>query len=73
MGIAVRTSVRGGRAPAASLVASAVDDDAGQDECHARDADHVRPVGGHECLVCVVVDRAEVDHDVEHAANGHER
>jgi hypothetical protein len=75
MGIAVWASLCG-RAPAAGLVAGgAVDDDASQDEGHARDADQVRRVGGRECLclVRVVVDRAEMDHDVHDPAHGHQR
>jgi hypothetical protein len=72
MGIAVRASL-GGRATAASLVARAVDDDARQDECHARDSDQVRPVRRHEGLVRVVVGRAEVDDDVHEATHDHQR
>jgi hypothetical protein len=72
MGIAVWASL-GGRVTAASLAASAVDDDARQDECHARDPDHVRCMRRHEAVVCVVVDRADVDDDIQDAAHGHQR
>jgi hypothetical protein len=72
MGIAVWTSMVG-RAPAAGLVAGAVDDDTRQDESHARDADQVRRVLRDEAGVRVVVDRAEVDHDVQDTAHGHQR
>jgi hypothetical protein len=69
MGMAVRTSMVG-RARAA-MAADAVDDDARQDEGHACDADEVRDVLRREPPVNVVLDRAEVDHDVEHAPDGH--
>lgn len=72
MGIAVRASL-GGRASAALVVASTVQDEARQDESHARDADHVCAVRGEHCAVRVVVDRAEVDDEVQDAARGHQR
>lgn len=71
MGMAVRASLAG-RAPAAGGVADAVRDDAGQDEGHARDADHVRRMLGCEALVNVVVDLGEMDRDVQDAADSHE-
>jgi hypothetical protein len=69
MGIALETSKRG---VAAAVVADAVSDHARQDECHARDADHVRRVLRDECLVCMVIDGSEVDDDVKRAARGHQ-
>jgi hypothetical protein len=71
MGMAVRASLVG-RAPAAGGVADAVRDDAGQDEGHARDADHVRGMLGCEARLNVVVDLGEMDRNVQHAADGHQ-
>ena len=72
MGMAVRASLAG-RASTAGGVADAVCDDAGQDEGHARDADHVRRVLGREARASVVVDLGEVDRDVHDAPDDHQR
>ena len=62
-----------GRAPAAVVVERAAPHDADEDECHARDAEEMRRVLRGESAIRHVMDRSEVERDVEYARHHHQR
>jgi hypothetical protein len=54
------------------MEADAVDDDARQDEDHAREPNEMRQLLGAELRMVVMADRCHVDDDVERSTDGHD-